>query len=589
MQRVVCLLGLLLPLLLPAQNAWRIQLLESGGLNPKTETTLLRTLKGTQDSLSIVEKLHDWVQAQTQKGYLECRWDSFQYVPHDKKLLLHAYQGPYYHLSTLQLEGLPEAYLQSAGLDRYISGKAPLQWARLEEKLAACIDLYQNEGFPFASFDQLSVDYRQRNEDTLLTEIHYQFEPGPLITIDSIYIKGNPRENERFIHALTRYYPGDAYNQERIDEIPRILNNSIYYERVSQPDISFTAYETAFMTLNLTRKKAGKFDILLGILPPQESQNGNSQRLQVTGTVDILLVSPLKQGEIIQLKFDKLTSSSQQTEVKLLLPFLFRTPLRLEGDFNLLKQEEDFLNLNAQAAGSYAFNPFLSARFYYRVRDTRLIGETLGDTSLLSLDQLDGNRQILGVGFRYEKLDYRYNPSEGWDAQVEVGIGRKEIRQNVRLRPEVYSSIPPVQNTQEIDLSMKWYYSPVRRQVIHLANRTYWLGLEKVLRNDQLQVGGARSIRGFNENRFFTDFYTFFTAEYRFQLERNSYLFGFVDYAWLRNRVDEEVLHPFGFGVGMNYGTQAGILSISYAIGQVEGTALQPSRGRIHIGLVNQF
>jgi translocation and assembly module TamA len=580
------LLTLLSPFLV-AQGNWEVETVDLPVQENGHHASLARSLRKVKDSAQAVSLLNNWALDLAENGYLQAQWQDLVYERGALRVTLDP--GPYYQLESLLLTGLPEAFWEQTALDRLVKGKETFSWQGLQTKLDLCTQLFQNEGYPFARFDQLSLEYLSRGIDTVALDIAYQFDPGPLITVDSIYIKGNPREKDRFIYALTRFFPGDPYNQKRIDEIPRILNNSIYYEQVKSPEISFTAYETAQMTLEMARKKAGKFDILLGILPPQNSQIAGSQRLQFTGTVDILLVSPLKQGEVIQLKYDKLTSTSQQTEVNLLLPFLFRTPLRLEAEANLLKQEEDFLNINAQTSGSYAFSPFLSARFYYRLRDTRLIGAALNDTTLLDFDQLDGNRQLFGVGFAYQNLDYRFNPSEGWDAHLEIGLGRKEVRENVRLRPEVYDDVTLSQSTQEIDLRLKWYYSPVPRHVIHLGNHTYWLGMDQILRNDQLQVGGARSIRGFNENAFFTDFYSFFTAEYRLQLERNSFLFGFADYAWLRDRAQDQLLHPFGFGIGMNYGTQAGIVSISYAIGRVEGTALQPTRGRIHIGLVNQF
>ncbi|MFK7923309.1 MAG: BamA/TamA family outer membrane protein [Bacteroidia bacterium] len=544
-------------------------------------------MRKSQDSLSASIILANYCEQQAKAGYADCHWEDLQLSQNSLSFKLEI--GAVFIVENLHLQDLPDQYRQQASIDRLVRKAKPLQWPQISEALDLVIDLYQNEGYPFAAFHDLEIKYTPLSPDTMATDIRYQFDPGPLITVDSIFIKGNPREKEAFIHSLTRYFPGDAYNQKRIDEIPRILNNSIYYEKVGQPEISFTADESAYMTLNVQRKKAGKFDVLLGILPPVNDPDNRNQRVQVTGTIDILLVSPLRFGEIIQLKYDKLTSTSQQTDLKLVLPYLFRTPLRLEGSFNLLKQEEDFLNINAQAGGRYAFSPFLSAQFYYRTRDTRLILETLNDTSLQDLDQLDGNRQLVGVGFKYENLDYRFNPASGWDANLEIGLGRRQIRQNVNLSPELYEGININQITREVDLSLKWYYSVAPRHVIHLANQTYWLDMEQIFRNDQRQVGGARSIRGFNENAFFTDFYTFFTAEYRLQLERNSFLFGFADYAYVQDRALGELLHPFGVGLGMNYGTPAGIISISYAIGTSENVPFQPARGRIHIGLVNQF
>ncbi|MCB0837887.1 MAG: BamA/TamA family outer membrane protein, partial [Bacteroidetes bacterium] len=223
---------------------------------------------------------------------------------------------------------------------------------------------------------------------------------------------------------------------------------------------------------------------------------------------------------------------------------------------------------------------------------SRLLDSAFRDTSTMNFSQLDGNRRLFGLGLVYENLDYKLNPGKGWSAFVDVGVGRRMIRENFLLKnafPEVYQDLNLRQPVNEINMEVNWYKTLFPRNVIHLANRTYWLGMENYLRNDQLQVGGSRSIRGFNENEFFTDFYSFFTAEYRFQLERDSYLFLFGDYAYLENNETGTIDYPMGVGFGMNYGTKAGIISLVYAIGRSKEIPFQPARGKIHIGFINQF
>ena len=108
-----------------------------------------------------------------------------------------------------------------------------------------------------------------------------------------------------------------------------------------------------------------------------------------------------------------------------------------------------------------------------------------------------------------------------------------------------------------------------------------------------MQVGGSRSLRGFNENAFFTDSYQQMTLEWRLLLERESNLFIFGDYARLRNKLatESERIFPLGFGLGMNYGTKVGILTLSYGVGRARGAQIpfEASRGKIHVGLVSRF
>ena len=203
---------------------------------------------------------------------------------------------------------------------------------------------------------------------------------------------------------------------------------------------------------------------------------------------------------------------------------------------------------------------------------------------------LDGSENLYGVGFSFQNLDYTLNPTKGLYVTTDIGIGRKTIRRNVNLSESIYNGLELNQPKTEANFEIGWYQQTFKRLVLHLRNQTYWLDQNVFFENDMAQVGGSRSIRGFNENQFFTNFYTFFTGEYRFLLEKNSYLFIFGDYAYLENKISEDfVLRPYGFGAGMTYDTKAGIISVTYAIGQVRNNPLQPGRGRIHIGLINQF
>jgi outer membrane protein assembly factor BamA len=575
----ICLFLFLIWLSGPRASAQTIH----GLTDVKVESRLRQQLAGKKDSSALLREVANWVGEQQGQGFLECRLSGISRREQEWQVFVE--RGPRYLYQRLETEGLNALYRQKVGLDRLAAKHRPVDWADLEVRLRECLDLFQNEGYPFASFQQEGVAYQRQGQDTLWVAVDYRFDAGPLIRIDSLSITGNHREKDAFIHALMRLSPGEPYNQKLIDGIPRILNNSIYYQKVRPPDIQFYPNKSAHLRLKLERKRAGKFDLLIGILPPAD----NTQRLAFTGTMDIVLVSPLKQGELLQFQYNRLTQSSQQTEVKLVLPYLLRTPLKVEGSLELLKQQEDFFNLNASGALLYAISPFLSARFFYRTRSTRLLDSTLRDTSALRLDQLDGSRNLFGGGFQYENVDYLNNPSKGVDLKLELGLGRRSIQTNNRFKSEVYENLDLNQATREVDFSAKWYRTLWPRQVLHLANQTYWLGVNNPLRNDQRQVGGGRSIRGFNENQFFTNFMSFFSVEYRFQLERDSYLFLFADAAYLEDAVQDAIHRPIGLGLGMRYGTKAGIISIIYAVGRTEDISFQPSRGKVHIGLVNQF
>lgn len=567
------------------RKAPRIRTVETGLPAGRLDRMAVKTFKGLRDSTAILPARVALAQRMGRLGWAEFSVDTFDLQ--GQHLRLESHLGRNYRVASLQLDGLNELSYQRGGFGRWGQRQKPLDWSLLRASLLACLDEYQDNGYPFARFDSLEVDFRG-NDDTVLTDIRYRFMPGKLVTLDTLIVVGDIRERREFVERFTGIYPGDVFDQSRIDNAQRILNGSIYFRNARTPLVEFTGEDKAKVTLRLDSRKSGKFDLLLGILPPRDADS----KLQFTGLVDVQLVSPVfRAGELIQFRFDKLVGASQKLHLQYAQPYIFGSPIRIQGELDLLKQDTTFLTRFGKYAAGYAFNPNLSVRVYYKGKTSTLISTTayvLDSTTTPPV--LDAKDQTYGLGFEFENLDYRLNPRKGWHITADVGIGRKRILPNARLAESLYDGLQMNMSKREADFQAEWFRAWSKRMVLRLANRTYWLDQPQYFQNDLLQVGGSRSIRGFNENQFFTNFMTFFTLENRFILEENSYLFVFSDYAYLENVTGtERILRPFGVGLGMTYETKAGMLSLTYAAGQAGAQSFQPSRGRIHIGLINQF
>ncbi len=519
-------------------------------------------------------------------GYQEFGIDTF--AVEGRVLKLAVYEGKRYFYDSIHLRGLNETYFQKAHFDRMQRRHSVFSWRDFQDKMIYCLDAYQDEGYPFAYFDSLDIAYRQAGSDSLYATIGYQFEPGRLVTIDSVIIDGKVRERPSFIQNLVGIYSGDHYDQGSIDRARRLLNSSPYYKNVKAPKVEFISDTKARVTLTLEARKSGKFDVLLGILPPAN----NTAKLQFTGLIDFQLVSPLfKAGEVIELRVDKLVGTSQKLHMRYAMPYLFSSPMGIDASFDLLKQDTSFLTRSIKLAMPYAFSPSLSIKAFYKSKSSLLISTQRyeADTTLKP-PVLDAKDQTYGLGFSFENLDDRFSPTRGFRIRVDGGFGKKKVIRNPRLAEGVYAGVDKSIPKKETELRVEWYQKYTKRMVLLLANSTYWLDQNQYFQNDLMQVGGSRSIRGFNENQFFTSFYTAMTVENRFLLEERSYLFVFSDIAYLEDKAGAvKVLRPWGLGLGLTYETKAGMISVTYAAGQVGGVPFQPSRGKIHIGLVNQF
>jgi outer membrane protein assembly factor BamA len=344
----------------------------------------------------------------------------------------------------------------------------------------------------------------------------------------------------------------------------------------------------ARLYIDLERRRANRFDGLLGLLPPQSSD----QSLQVTAFLDLRIVSAFHTGEEIALKYENLPNTSQSLDAAYRQPFVFGSNFELSARFSLLKQDTSFLRRQFTPTVAYRFSPELSARIFWERRSESLLDPGPYQERVWPPPPvLDSQSNLYGLGLRVDTRDNRRNPSRGWLLDTDFAIGRKTIQPTFGLDSLDYDRLALDQPRREGNLLVQWFIPTWAAQVLVLGNQTYWLDLEEYYDNDLRQLGGARSLRGFNENSFLASFYSIGTLEYRLRIGEASYIGAFGDVSVLEYRSvgTRRLRHPIGIGLTMAFETKAGVVNLSYALGRDEDRPFQPARGRIHLGLMNEF
>ena len=124
-----------------------------------------------------------------------------------------------------------------------------------------------------------------------------------------------------------------------------------------------------------------------------------------------------------------------------------------------------------------------------------------------------------------------------------------------------------------------------------IGNKSALIQSENIYQNELLRFGGLRLLRGFDEEALTASLYSFMTLEYRFILDRNSYLALFSDGGYYESNTvsgyDKDT--PIGIGAGINFETKAGIFSFNYAFGKQRDNPFDLGAAKIHFGFVNIF
>ena len=113
-----------------------------------------------------------------------------------------------------------------------------------------------------------------------------------------------------------------------------------------------------------------------------------------------------------------------------------------------------------------------------------------------------------------------------------------------------------------------------------------------IFRNELFQIGGYKLLRGFDEESIYATQYVVATAEYRYLVGLNSYLFSFIDAGWAKNKYKSvNISNNFiSTGIGILFETKLGLLNMSFAVGKRNDVNFNLSQSsKIHFGYINYF
>jgi len=109
--------------------------------------------------------------------------------------------------------------------------------------------------------------------------------------------------------------------------------------------------------------------------------------------------------------------------------------------------------------------------------------------------------------------------------------------------------------------------------------------------NELYQIGGIKTLRGFDEESIFASSYAIGTIEYRYLLDRSSNIFSFIDLAIVQKNIMGKRTNSnfLGAGLGLNFKTRSGMFTLAYALGKSDQQAFGIKSSKIHLGFSTMF
>lgn len=540
---------------------------------------------------SLDDYLRNWREEQRAEAYWEAsvdtlyRSDSLHYFA-----LLH--RGPQYRWASLVPDdNISTTWLRRAGYRSKLFRNKPFyhtDWMLMQDSLTVAA---ASDGFPFAVARLDSIQWAQPG----LLSAQLKLDRGPLITFAAPEVPENAQIKADFLSRYLGISAGSVYDERLVRRVGERLRQLPYLRLKANPTVTFRDKQ-AVVNLPVERKPASQFDFIIGVLP-----NGNEAgKLLITGELKGELYNGLGRGERIALRFEQLQPQTQELELAFDYPYLLNLPFGLALEADLYRRDTQFINLNYRAAVAYLWQGNNKLEVFIDRRQTNLIGfnEALVLARQQLPDTLDVGRSFFGLSLLRQTVDQNFNPSSGYVLELSAAAGTRRIRRNGKLLDlgfgPLYDSLQERSGQYNISTKIATYWPAFAGTVLYLgADAASFFGTQRLLANEQYRLGGARQLRGFNEQQIFASSYAMLTAEFRLLLGRDAFLYAFGDFAYVDGRnqsaPDLAADYPLGFGAGVNFSTRAGIFGLSLAVGKRSGEVLDFGAPKVHFGYLSVF
>lgn len=534
------------------------------------------------------------------KGYISASVDSSAFDTAAAAAWI--FLGEQYRWIRLNTDSADPKMLYAIGWSEKYMNDQPVNFTQLQYWQNRMLNYYENNGYPFAGIllDSLTITGGGVYANLITNK-------GPEYIIDSIRVYGKANISNFFLQKYLGIENGSLYKKEKLQDVSRRLMELPYLKEVKAWDISM-AGTGSVLNLYLDPKKSSQVDVLVGFLPATNAPGRT--RLQITGEANINLKNALGAGETIGVNWQQIQVKSPRLHLLYEHPFLFNTPFGINFNFDMLKKDSSFLNLNTKFGVQYISTGRQSAMVFLQNATTNVLPSGI-DTAQIRINRtlpsyIDASTTNLGVQYTYNNTDYRFNPRKGNEYNIIVAAGVRKIKPNAAVTnmskdapagdfnyASLYDSIDKRTYLARVNIAGAHYFKMSRQSVLKAALNAGGIFTRNIFQNEMYQIGGYKLLRGFDEESIYASQYGVVTAEYRFFLGLNSYFFGFADGGWTNNRsytVTQQNTHTYmGFGVGMAFETKAGIFNLSYAVGKQDDVPLNFRLAKIHFGLVSLF
>ena len=422
---------------------------------------------------------------------------------------------------------------------------------------------------------------------------------GAQVQIGEVKVSGLKKTKTEVVLREIPLKPNQRFDQRNIDASYRRLRNLGYFYQVNPNVLEVGETEDKInFHARVTEAKTGRLSGVIGYAPPESETDAAPQ---LTGVFEARETNLLGTGR--QANFYWKSGLLKILRLGYSEPWIFGKPITIGIEYGQFKQRNpsreqlsgipsnDTETVSEEQSGSVSATTHFGRVFEgimtlgYKRIDIPSTGfpstltppvntqtSTFSDPSAITLTEstpYSGTKYSVAFRLTRDTRDYFLNPTRGRRDSVAVEVSRSDFR------------------LRKVWLSLQQYFPTWQKQTIavELHGAAAW-GVN-IPPTELFYLGGATTLRGYDEDWFSGPRRVYANLEYRFLVGPDSQLFVFTDLGAVTLIEKPSVFDRLrvGYGFGARLESEGGILRVNY--GLAAGDSLL--RGKIHVNLGAAF
>ena len=412
------------------------------------------------------------------------------------------------------------------------------------------------------SFSEISYINPILKNDTLIIELTISDSSNR--TIDKVIVRGYNAFPEKFISNYFLINTKTVFSKQKLKTISTLTNRLDFIKENKAPEVLFKK-DSTHLYLFFDKLGTSSFD---GIVNFSSKENGKG--LLLNGNLDLKLNNALNSGEKFEIIWNKVSDEKTDFKINSYVPYLFNSKFSTTLEFNLYRQDSTFINTNFKFNTDYSINQRSHASVLYRSENSNYLLNTLNN------EITSYSNYFIGLGYQMKKLSTSklYDFNKGIKLNLIVGKRKTSLESinQLKLHFSVFTNL---------QINDKGYLA--------IKNESGLLTSKNYLLNELFRIGGANSIRGYNEQSIFTNGYSYSNIEFRYLLDRSSYLYSITDLGAYKESSTKKIKKLLGIGAGYQFKINNNFVNIGYVISTNSRTNTKLNNSRLVIKWTSFF